>query len=325
MLGLLIAAGAFGASTIYLGMQLDEERDRADQYLEESRALNTRIAELERVRAELEALRLENAALPAEPPAAAAMPPPSGPHIAQALPAAEPVSADTAARSPRSSPLERSEASRKMMRAQIRGNNKRLYADIGARLGLTPDEANKLIDLITDQQVGALDRMRRERANAAESVDRGALVEKIQQENLAQISDLIGAGKMDLYRQYQDTLPARQEVETLSRQLDGNDLGLSKDQRDRMVTALSEERQRVPAPKFSEAASREEYNRAMATWQDDYHQRAAARAGSILSGDQLTAYSEYQKWSREMRQQAEQRRSNRETAGLPPGSAPTPR
>ena len=46
-LGLLIAAVAFGASTIYLAVQLNEERAQADQFIEESRALNARIAELE--------------------------------------------------------------------------------------------------------------------------------------------------------------------------------------------------------------------------------------------------------------------------------------
>jgi hypothetical protein len=56
MLGLLIAAGAFAASTIYLGMQLQEERARADEFLEQSRVLNARVAALERARADLEAL-----------------------------------------------------------------------------------------------------------------------------------------------------------------------------------------------------------------------------------------------------------------------------
>ena len=47
MLGLLIAAGAFGASTIYLGVQLKDERAHADRVLEQSRQLSARIAELE--------------------------------------------------------------------------------------------------------------------------------------------------------------------------------------------------------------------------------------------------------------------------------------
>ena len=47
-----------------------------------------------------------------------------------------------------------SEAFQKMMRAQMRAYNKQMYADVGAQLGLTREEVNKLIDLLTDQQVG---------------------------------------------------------------------------------------------------------------------------------------------------------------------------
>ena len=136
------------------------------------------------------------------------------------------------------------------------------------------------------------------------------------------MSALIGAGKMDEYKAYQETIPSRQEVDMLSRQLEASDASLSSDQRDRMVAALAEERKRVPSPKMSESVSREEYNKAMAAWQDDYNQRAATRAGSILSSEQQSTYSEFQQWGREMRQQMEQRRAAREAGGPP---APPPR
>src|SRR5688572_1516740 len=58
MLGLLIAAGAFGASTIYLAAQLNDERAHADEVLEQSRVLSARIAELEAARTELESMRM---------------------------------------------------------------------------------------------------------------------------------------------------------------------------------------------------------------------------------------------------------------------------
>ena len=48
--GLLVAALAFGASTIYLSMQLREERAQAEKFAEATRALNARIAELEKAR-----------------------------------------------------------------------------------------------------------------------------------------------------------------------------------------------------------------------------------------------------------------------------------
>jgi hypothetical protein len=312
MLGLLIAAGAFGASTIYLGVQLDEERDRADQYLEESHALNARIAELEKARAELEALQLATATQPERETAAPASKPAPAPvgHLAQAATTTSEEAPSRSGDREMRGPPERSEAFQKMMRAQIRGNNKRLYSDIGTRLGLSAEEANKLIDLLTDQQVSTMDRMRQQRG-AGNPEDRATAMERIQRENQAQVQQLIGADKMELYKSYQETLPARQEVEMLSRQLEGNDASLSKDQRDRMITALAEERSRVPAPKLAESGSREEYQQAMTAWQKYYNERSNTRARSILTSDQIKAYDEYQQWSLEMRQQNESRRRTR--------------
>lgn len=321
LLGLLIAAGAFGASTIYLAVQLNEERARADELVTQSRELNARIAELERARAELDSQRLAAAA----PAALADEPPPPG-----AKAAAEQITESTESTEPASPvsarvPPERSEALQKMMRAQLRANFKRLYADIGTKLGLSKEDTNKLIDLMLDQQTSFLDRARQDRMNNMTAEQRAAASAAQNEKNLAEVSALIGAGKMDEYQAYQETIPSRQEVEMLSRQLEASDASLTADQRDRMVAALAEERKRVPAPKLSESVSREEYNKEMAAWQDDYNQRAATRASSILNSEQQTTYTEYQQWGREMRQQMEQRRAARDARGPPGGPGAPPR
>jgi outer membrane murein-binding lipoprotein Lpp len=51
-LSLAIAVLAFAASTIYLAVQLSEERAHSEQLVDATRALNARIAELEKVRDE---------------------------------------------------------------------------------------------------------------------------------------------------------------------------------------------------------------------------------------------------------------------------------
>lgn len=307
MLGLLIAAGAFGASTIYLGMQLKDERARADQVLEQSHQLGARIAELEKERAELESLRLMNGGPEMGVAVAHAGHPDAAP---EAIPAAKP---DTSGREPeRFVPPPRSEAMQKMMRAQLRTNLKRTHADIGEKLGLGKEDTNRLLDLMVDQQMAMMEQGRQARGSNLTPEQRAAAFADQQQKNQTEIIALIGADKAEAYQAYQESMPARQEVDMLSRQLDSNDAGLSKDQRDRMVSALAEERKRVPAPKFSESTSREEYNQAMSTWQEDYNQRAASRASSILNSDQQTAYTEYQQWNKEIRQQFEERRAARQ-------------
>lgn len=313
MLGLLIAAGAFGASTIYLASQLHDERARADEVLEQSRALSARIAELESARAELESMRLAGVPEIASDLAPRGGKPDASPAglvaVASESPGAEPPP-DRADRP--GGPPQRTEAMQKMMRSQMRANFKRMNADIGEKLGLGRDESNKLMDLMIDQQMAMADRARQERGSNLTPEQRAAAFTAQNEKNLNEISALIGSDKIDAYKTYQESMPARQEVDMLSRQLEASDLVLSKDQRDRMVTALAEERKRVPQPKLAESGSREEYLQAVNAWQEDYNQRTSTRASSILTSEQQTAYDEYQQWSKEMRQQFESRRAARE-------------
>ena len=314
MLGLLIAVGAFGASTIYLATQLNDERARADEVLEQSRALSARVAELEAARAEMESMRLMahlpeagGAASPATGGKPAAMPTSASVELSES-----PVVEGSPERVRPGGPPVRTEAMQKMMRSQLRANFKRMNGDIGEKLGLTTEEANKLIDLMVDQQMESANRGRGERGANLTPEQRAAGWAAQNDKSMSEIAALIGADKIDAYKAYQDSMPARQEVDMLSRQLEANDLVLSKDQRARLVTALAEERKRVPQPKFSESVSREEYSKAMTAWQDDYNQRTAMRASSILDGEQQAAYGEYQQWHKEMRQQFEARRSARQ-------------
>ena len=310
LLGLLIAAGAFGASTIYLAVQLEDERARADQVLAESQALHARIAELENLRAELGSVASGAGVFSDGAPDAPGAPAPaeSRPATAGAEFTVAGIDGAGVPVGPTTMPArEPSEAFRKMMRSQVRAQNKRMYSDIGSRLGLTPEDANKLIDLLTDQQVNGM-QAARDRMRMGE-IASGA--NELRQKQLAEVADLIGHDKIELFKDYQETLPARQEVSMISRQLEGVDLSLSDSQQQRLVAALSEERKRIPAPEYIPGSSREDHFEAMRAWNDDYAERSAGRVRGILNSEQLTSYNEYQQWSREMRSQMEARRAMR--------------
>jgi hypothetical protein len=302
VLGLLIAAGAFGASTIYLAMQLEEERTRADQVVAQSRALQTRIAELEQLRAMF-----------AMPPAHGGPPDRDGPDMPPVSSTAPRMASDvetdsgssTRARAMPFPRPEQSQAFLKMMRGQLRAQNRQIYADLGADLGLTPEEAGKLIDLLTDQQVD----LTRVHQRNPDSVPRNAA--DLHQKQLNEVAALIGYDKIEQFKSYQETLPARQEVATIARQLEGADLKLDDSQRKGLVAALSEERKRIPAPEYVQGTSTEDHVRAMTAWQDDYQQRTESRVRSILNAEQLATYDDYQNWAREMRAQFEAHRINR--------------
>ena len=294
-LGLAIAAIAFGASTIYLSVQLKEERAQADKVAETMAALNARIAELEKAREPRFAASgifgdgaLAQGGIPMGPPP----PPPPRQESESKTDATEAVTFNA--------PPPRSEAFEKMMRTNVRAYNKRMYADIGEKLGLSKEDTSRLIDMLTDQQLSNFGGIRNSNVDMAE---RRSLMEEAHRENQTEIENLLGASKAAALREYQETLPARMEVEQIARQLEGVDATLSDEQRNRMVTAVAEERKRIPAPQWSNSATPEEYSKAFNEWQADYNERVNNQAKGILNTEQMTAYSDYQKWQQEMQSQ----------------------
>jgi hypothetical protein len=292
--GLIVAAAVCAASTVYFWTQLNEERERAAQVADTAKRLQARVAELEKARANFSARMAGGGMF-------------GGGALAQGGPGAATLAAPAAAEEGANTSEEphaiafrpdRSPAMQRMMRNQIRANNKRVYGDLAEQLGLSKEDANKLYDLLTDQQTSMMDRMRNREENGEPP-----RFEDVHREQAQQLTDLLGPDKAQALTEYQNTLPARGEVEMIARQLEGSDAALNDDQRKKLVAALTEERQRVPAPEFTEGMDAEQYSKSMTDWQNNYNERAADRAKSILNSDQQTAYAEYQQLQSEMWQQ----------------------
>jgi hypothetical protein len=302
-LGLAIATIAFGASTIYLSMQLREERAQADKVAATMASLNARIAELEQTREQRFATggafghsELAQGGMPMGPPQP--LPPEKG---ESQTATAEAVNVTTGP--------PRSEAFEKMMRTNLRANNKRMYADIGEKLGLNKEDTGRLIDMLTDQQLNNFGRRRE--MNSADPAELRRMRDEELRQDQAEIEGFLGASKAAALKDYQDTIPARQELEQLTRQLEGADATLNEDQQKRLLTALIDERKRIPMPQFSDNANPEEYSKAYAEWQSDYNERVSAQARGILNTEQMTAYSDYQQWQKEMQEHMVTRRMTR--------------
>jgi len=297
-LGLAIAVLAFAASTIYLTVQLSEERAHSEQLVDATRALNARIVELEKVRDEGRFAMNGTFGGTNLPPGAmqnAQLPPP--PVAAEGQPDAQ---AAVTANGPFMPP--QSEAFQKMMRAQMRSYNKQMYSDVGAQLGLTREEVNKLIDLLTDQQAGGLAIP----PGVTDPAEIRRLMEEASREHKAKLASLLGPEKLESLEEYQRSLPARQELDMLARQIEGSDAApLNEDQRKRLLAALIEERKRIPAPQFPTGtdANADDYAKTFSDWQADYNARVAAQARGILNNEQYTAYDDYVKWQKEMNEQ----------------------
>ena len=304
VLGLAIAAVAFGASTIYLSVQLNEERAQADQVAETMAALNARIAELEKAREQRFAMSGEFGGVALDPAGMAMGPPP---------PPAEKGEAKTEvrrARCPSARRPPRSEAFEKMMRTNMRANNKRMYADIGEKLGLSKEDTSKLIDMLTDQQVDNFGRMREAEHRRSRR---------------AQTPDGRGAPRRPGGNRRASSAPRKPRRCGTTRRRFRHDRSWnswrasSKARTPRSATTSRnacsrrsiEERKRIPMPQMSDSTTPEEYSKAYAEWQADYNERVSAQARSILNTEQLAAYTEYQQWQKEMREQMVTRRAGR--------------
>ncbi len=295
-LSLSIAVLAFAASTIYLAMQLTEERARSEQLVDATQALNARIAELEKARAEPRFAGSGTFGAAAMAPGATLS---AAPLPADGKSGARPeVLEATAVNGPMMQP--QGEAFQKMIRSQMRAHNKQMYADVATQLGLSREDASKLIDLLTDQQVAGFGISR----EVTDPVERQRLVDEAMRDNKAQIASLLGPEKVQLLEEYQQSIPARQELDVLARQLEGSDAPpLTADQRKRLLAALVEERQRIPSPQFPTGADHNDFAKAYKEWQEDYNARIAAQARTILNTEQYAAYDDYQKWQKEMNEQ----------------------
>jgi len=296
MLGLVVAAAACAASSLYLWHELDAQRAQAAKVEEANRTLQARLAELEGARSRFAQQRMGNApGLAGGPMRAGVPPPPSSPDTgitAQNEPGGSPPEVWQAA------PPERSPAFKKVMHAQIRAANKRMYADLGGELGLDKDTTNKLIDLLTAQQVDGFDQFG-PAMNPAESERK---IAEIQRQDKAAIEDLIGPDKAQMLEEYQQSMPARAEFEMLARQLEANDSPLTAEQTKKLRAAYVEERARVPQPAYEETdGTSDKYFKAMTDWEDDYNKRVGEAAAGILNTQQLNTYNDIQQWQKEMR------------------------
>jgi hypothetical protein len=305
MLGLAISTVAFGASTVYLWNQLTTEREQAVAVREANAQLNARIVEIEKRQAEFAERRMggpgtfEGAVM-----ARAGSVPEKG------LPPDDERVFTTVKAASGHRPPDMPAAMMKMMRANVRAQNKRTYFDLQAKLGLTDEQTDALLEMLTDQQTQGF----RSPGRNLDPEQARAWWEEEQSKRKAAVTDLLGTTKAAEFEEYQKSMPSRSELSMLSQQLEGADIPLSDTQRSRMLEALIEERDRIPMPSYADGTPQEDMAKAYNEWQTDYEKRVAEQARSILTAEQLNTYNEYAQWQKEMREQF--------ASGMPPMRGP---
>lgn len=133
---------------------------------------------------------------------------------------------------------------REAQRAQMRASVSQNYTDLAKGLALTPDETNAMFDLISknllDSMAGAM------ASNDGHPPDEAAMraVYEGRQEQENNVRSLLGSDRYQKWREYQQTLPARQQVNQLRGALSSSGQSLNDEQVSSLVVSLSTEQKR---------------------------------------------------------------------------------
>jgi hypothetical protein len=138
---------------------------------------------------------------------------------------------------------------RAAMRSQHRMMMASRYPELGEALRLQPEDVDKLMDLLTDQEMANM--AGRPPFGEDGQVDQAAMQEwskkaqQRQRDNEAQLAGLLGDSGLQEWKDYQQTLGARMQVRQLRGILEGSSDPIRPDQVQPLVEAMAAEQQRV--------------------------------------------------------------------------------
>lgn len=137
---------------------------------------------------------------------------------------------------------------REAMRTQQRLSMNSRYPDLGEALNLAPDQVDKLLDMLADQEIESMGR-RFPLARPGEQPDQATLrawnerVQNEQKTREAQLTSLLGPAGMQDWNKYQQSLGARMEVKQMRGMLEASD-PIRPDQVQPLVDAIAAEQRR---------------------------------------------------------------------------------
>lgn len=138
---------------------------------------------------------------------------------------------------------------RAAMRSQHRMMMSSRYPDLGEALHLQPEDVDKLMDLLTDQEMANMTGRppydENGQMDPAGMQEWSRKMQQRQRDNEAQLAGLLGGSGMQEWKEYQQTLGARMQVRQLRGILEGSSDPIRSDQVQPLVAAMAAEQQRT--------------------------------------------------------------------------------
>jgi hypothetical protein len=205
---------------------------------------------------------------------------------------------------------------KKAMRGQQGMMVRMMYGDLAKELGLSTEDANQLIELLTERQMGiaarSMEVMSDANGDQAKLAEAGKGINSARTEYDAQIKGLLGDEKMKKLEQYERTLGDRMQMNQYQQTLTASGIPLEEKQRTGLMDIMREERLKTPpspmeagnkdaTAQFKAMQSPERVAEMMKSMQD-FNNRVLTRAQSVLTPAQLNAFQASQEQQVQMMQ-----------------------
>jgi len=194
---------------------------------------------------------------------------------------------------------------RKTMRAQQMMGIRMMYGDLAKELGISPQEAEQLLELLTDRQMdmAAAGMQSFDPNNPNQQSDKERLAENAKRYE-DQIKAILGEDKFKSLKSYEASMGDRFMLQQFEGQFGAAGAPLEGDQKQQLLTLMREERAKTPpqlnlantsdpSKQMEALRNPETVNQFMAS-QEEFQKRVLERARQILNADQIGALEKVQ-------------------------------
>jgi hypothetical protein len=197
---------------------------------------------------------------------------------------------------------------KKFIRDQQRVMMDQLYGPLVKKMGLSPDEAAKFKDLVSDNMMQSAEKATSMFGEGSTS-NRSELVSTMtaaQKDFDEQMKGFLGEDRFAVYKDYQETVGERTQLNLFKQQNANSDYPLNDLQTEQLLGVMKDEKRNVAASLGQEvpgsgqnqanleAMLSEEQADKSIKFQEAVNQRVFERARTILSPDQLQAFGSFQ-------------------------------
>ena len=198
---------------------------------------------------------------------------------------------------------------KKMMRSQQSMAINMMYGDLGKELGLAPDDAKQVMDILAERQMAMAEKgmqmFGKEKAEGASPEDAGKEVQANKAEYDAQLESILGKDGFAKLGEYERTVGDRMVLQQYKQSLSAGGVPLSDQQSAGLLRIMKEERlKQPPSPLDSggqdvaaamEVLKDEQGLEKVLADQELIYMKVLQRAPTVLSPDQMLQFENAQK------------------------------